>query len=315
MERRPRIEESRLRFLDVVFVIDSTGSMTPYIEEVKRKVISIITEIEEAAIAPSVDFGIVVYGDHPPQDTIVTKSFPLTSNHQKILDHVHSLPRTSGGDYAEAVVDGIHEGIEMQWRQGSHKVVVLMGDAPPHGYKRARGEIGDLVFATADDGYPQGCPCGLDPMQEAHRAQQKGIVIYAVGVNAQSDVREVFSRIARVTEGEYLDLGSANGLSEMILRLLRREVRKMETDIRTYTAVQKTRVLNADSLSKELGIPKEQAQESLTRLMKKGIISAGLPTLGYSESVKCERCSATNSSSAKFCRHCGKALEQTQKVH
>lgn len=287
--------EKSLRCLDIVFVIDSTGSMNPFIEEVKSKVIEIIKNIEKAEIGPLVNFGIVVYGDHPPQDTIITKSFPLTNDHEEILRYVRSLPRTSGGDYPEAVVDGLRDGIELAWRRGSHRVLVLMGDAPPHGY-------------TADpksDHFPRGCPCGQDPFEEAKRAREKGIIIYSVGVNALSDVEESFQEIAKIAEGEYLSLEDAGKLPDLILKLLMSEVRKMETDIKAYTVVQKTQVFNPDHVSATLGLSRQQAEQSLTRLKKKGLIpSAG----AIYRLVKCSNCGLRNSPSANFCRHCGKPL-------
>jgi hypothetical protein len=180
------IQENKnsIRFLDIVFVIDSTGSMNPFIEEVKSKVIDIIKKIESAEIGPLVNFGIVVYGDHPPQDTIVTKSFQLTNDHERILRNVQSLPRTGGGDYPEAVVDGLSHGIDMQWREGSHRVLVLIGDAPPHGF----------TSDPSDDCFPSGCPCGRDPIQEAKRARDSAIIIHSVGVNARDDVKESFQK-------------------------------------------------------------------------------------------------------------------------
>jgi hypothetical protein len=279
----------------VVFVIDSTGSMDPYIEEVKQKVLGIIMEIEEASITPHVSFGIVVYGDHPPQDSIVTKSFPLTSNHQEILDNVHSLPRTGGGDYPEAVVDGLHEGIEMSWHQGSHRVMVLMGDAPPHGCAGTHDDY--------SDGFPSGCPCGLDPFQEALNAMKKGIIIYAVGVSATRVVKESFSEIAKKAEGEYLDLSSAGNLSGMILRLLGTEVAKMETDMRTYDVIEKTQLVNAEYLGKTIGISREQAEESIARLEKKGLVPLeNRIRVGH----YCRYCGTLNREYARFCRNCGK---------
>jgi ribosomal protein L40E len=252
-----------------------------------------------------------VYGDHASKNSIPTKSFHLTNDHEEILKSIHSLPRISGGlDYSEAVVDGLKEGIDMAWRNGAHRVIILIGDAPPHGYT---SNPCDMVYIRRwnayypSDCFPHGCPCGYDPFQEAKRARENGIIIYSVGVNARPDVKESFQKISKISGGEYLSLNDAVKLPELILNLLINEVKKMETDIRTYAIVQRTKVYSPEYLSSALGLSKEETTGSLDRLKKKGYILSK----EYSEvskSIKCDRCGVINFSSANFCRHCGKTL-------
>lgn len=304
--------EAFLRCLDIVFVIDSTESMDAFIEEVKNRVLDIMKEIDHAEIKPMVNFGIVVYGDHMSQNSVAAKSFGLTNDRDEISQNIRSLPRISGMlDYAEAVVDGLRNGIDMTWREGSHRVIVLIGDAPPHGCTLNPHDMVLIETWNAyylSDCFPSGCPCGCDPFQEAKRARENGIVVYSVGVNAHDDVKQSFQEIAKISGGQYLNLNDSAKLPELILRILRGEMKKMETDIRTYTIVQKTKIYSSEYVSSALGLSKDETKQSLDRLKKKRCI---FPK-EYSEipnNIKCAQCSMTNSTQAKFCRYCGKILK------
>jgi hypothetical protein len=300
-----------LRRLDVVFVIDSTESMDPFIEEVRNRILHIMKEIESTEIKPLVDFGIIVYGDHTSPKTNPTRSFRLTSDHEKISVNVHSLPRISGGfDYSEAVADGLKEAVDMAWHNGSHRVIILVGDAPPHGFT---SNPHDMVYDARKNSYyhsdcfPDGCPCGCDPLQEATRAKEKGIIIYTVGVNARPDVKKSFQIIAKASDGTYLCLNEAAKLPRLISDLLTNEVQKMQTDIRTLEIAQKTRIYSSEYLGSVFGLPKEDIAQSVERLKKRGHILSTEDS-GRSQSIQCSGCDSINFSSANFCRHCGKTL-------
>jgi hypothetical protein len=69
---------------------------------------------------------------------------------------------SGGGDGPEAVCCGLHKALHFEWRPNAAKVVILIADAPPHGL----GEHGD--------GFPNGCPDGVDPMATARSMLEAG---------------------------------------------------------------------------------------------------------------------------------------------
>ena len=50
--------------LDIVFVIDSTGSMGSYLDSVKKNVVEIIQKISSLEVCKSVQMGLISYHDH-----------------------------------------------------------------------------------------------------------------------------------------------------------------------------------------------------------------------------------------------------------
>lgn len=119
--------------IDVVFVIDTTGSMDDEIEVVKTQVREMMTKVQSGQPQPYVRFGVVAYRDRG--DSYVTKTFPLTADIATIQNAVSGLRAAGGGDTPESVNEALHVGLqEMNWNfdQNTKKVMFLIGDAGPH---------------------------------------------------------------------------------------------------------------------------------------------------------------------------------------
>jgi hypothetical protein len=115
--------------LDVVFVLDATGSMQWIIEETKAKMTQLIKVIKR--LVPIARVGIVAYRDR--EEEFVTKKHPLTINVKKLQYFLDSIEAKGGADPEEAVEEGLKVAIkDMKWRKNSKKIIILVGDAPPH---------------------------------------------------------------------------------------------------------------------------------------------------------------------------------------
>jgi uncharacterized protein Usg len=196
--------------LDLAFCCDCTGSMASYIRQAQENIRKIASEISTTTDA-QINFALVTYRDHPPQDsTYVTKSFAFTPSLPTMQGYVDTMKAQGGGDGPEAVADGLFDILNLQWRPNSTKVCVLIADAPPHGL----GESGD--------GFPNGCPDGHDPLQICHQLETLGVVVYAVGVEpilstSYKYARDFMMSVASITNGKYLPLGKAELLSKVIV--------------------------------------------------------------------------------------------------
>lgn len=86
----------------------------------------------------STKFGFVAYRDHPPQDhTFVTRIHPL-DNFEKTLNFIKKQDAAGGGDFPEAVFDGLLVSAkDSKWRKSFDKPILRyifhIADAPPHG--------------------------------------------------------------------------------------------------------------------------------------------------------------------------------------
>ncbi|MEZ0123014.1 MAG: VWA domain-containing protein [Candidatus Reddybacter sp.] len=116
--------------LDVVFVVDSTGSMDWVIGEVQARIVDIVDVIR--TLVPVSRFGVVAYRD-VGSPSYITKHQVLTFSLNKLSLFLNNLSAEGGGDMQEAVYEGMRVATEKSgWRLGAKKVIVLIGDAPPH---------------------------------------------------------------------------------------------------------------------------------------------------------------------------------------
>jgi len=139
--------------VEVVFVLDTTGSMGGLIQTAKDKIWSIASTLAQAQQGPEISMGLVAYRDRG--DAYVTRVFDLSTD----LDAVHTQLMTfgadGGGDGPEAVNQALEAAIEkMSWSQDqdAYKVVFLVGDAPPHMDYQDDVKYPQLMAAAAERG-------------------------------------------------------------------------------------------------------------------------------------------------------------------
>jgi Mg-chelatase subunit ChlD len=116
--------------VDVVFVVDTTGSMIDDVDAVKRDMRTILAHLR--ARNPDYQVGIVAYRDL--NDEYLTRTFAtLTRDDATIEAAMSAIHVTGGDDWREHVYAGIHTALHLQpWRPGVSQHIILMGDAPPH---------------------------------------------------------------------------------------------------------------------------------------------------------------------------------------
>src|ERR1700730_4808682 len=120
--------------LELVFVLDTTGSMGGVLEGAKQRIWGIVNEVMQSASHPSVRVGLVAYRDRG--DEYVTKVLPLTADLDQVYSTLMSYRAEGGGDTPEnmrrALADGVHKTGWSQRTRGIAQIIFLVGDAPPH---------------------------------------------------------------------------------------------------------------------------------------------------------------------------------------
>jgi hypothetical protein len=116
--------------VDVVFVVDTTGSMRDDIEAVKRDMRQILDHLRKRN--PDYHIGVVGYRDIG--DDYLTRTFLfLDGDDARIEAAIGALQVDGGDDWREHVYAGINTALDGQpWRRHTSQHIILMGDAPPH---------------------------------------------------------------------------------------------------------------------------------------------------------------------------------------
>lgn len=138
--------------VDLVLVVDTTGSMGDDIAAVKAFASSLVDQLE--AGTSSYRVALVSYRDFPAR-TGDTRDYPsrvllpFSNDSAEIQAAIAALSLGNGGDYAETVYSGLTAAIGLPWRAGVKKVIVQLGDAPPLDPEPYTGHTEDSVVEAA----------------------------------------------------------------------------------------------------------------------------------------------------------------------
>ena len=255
--------DERLRQLDLCFVMDATGSMRDHIDAARKNLSSLASRLTMHPMHPNISYALVLYRDHadPGKDRgPVTELSPFSSSLDD-LQQAFDGARTKGGggDGAEAVADGLYDACyRLQWREHSHKVILLAGDAPPHGCGAHR------------DRYPRGCPCKHDHERVAREAHMRGITIFSLGIGDNSYMAKSFQQIARCGGGTFVFINSAGTLIDQIKDIMLEEFGKVDIDSAVLSAYRPD--ATPQSIAAATGLPTGEVDESMNRLRQKRLI-------------------------------------------
>lgn len=174
--------------VDVVFVLDTTGSMGGLIEAAKQNIWAIASTLAQARQAPEIRMGLVAYRDRG--DEYVTQVVDLSNDLDSMYARLLKFAAGGGGDGPEAVNTGLFDAVhKMSWSQDpqAYKVVFLVGDAPPH-----TDYPGDVQYSEI-----------------VAEAVQKGIVVNTIQCGQQGDTVAHWQRIAALGRGRYFTVDQA----------------------------------------------------------------------------------------------------------
>ncbi len=167
--------------LDMVIAFDTTGSMSSYLNAIRKEVVTLIPQLFEEN--ENLRLGIVAFGDYCDMLThevfgAAYQCIQPTNDLNSLIKFVKIAKETYGGDgdeFYELVIRKIVD--ETPWRMGSKRSVLLIADADPH-------EIGYSYnpYITHNT---------IDWRKEAYKAAKKGIKFDTVAINNQKWMKEL----------------------------------------------------------------------------------------------------------------------------
>ncbi len=146
---------------ELVFVLDTTGSMGGLLEGAKDTIWSVVDDFASQTPRPEVRVGIVAYRDRG--DEYVTRSTPLTADLDQVYGVLRGLQAHGGGDTPESVLRGLSEAVAGQpWTPGDRvfRSIFVVGDAPDQGYADEPGRAEVVARARQRDIYVHAIQCG-----------------------------------------------------------------------------------------------------------------------------------------------------------
>lgn len=185
------IDDKSRDTLELVFVLDTTGSMGGLIEGAKQRIWGIINEVMQKPSKPRVRVGLVAYRDIG--DEYVTKLLPITEDLDKAYTTLMDYQASGGGDTPENVRKALAEGVRNAgWSKagrGLAQIVFLVGDAPPQNYAQEP----DVLVTTAE-------------------AVRKNMIVNTIQCGSIGGTKEIWQTIALRGEGKYFAIAQDGGV-------------------------------------------------------------------------------------------------------
>jgi len=170
--------------LDMVFILDTTGSMGEEIERLKATIEIIRDNLDLATPRPQLRFGLVLYRDR--EDEYVTRSFPLTADLKQFQSYLAKADADGGGDTPEDLESALAAALDsrMGWNPKGARLVFIITDAPAHTY---------------EDGIPYN--------ESVERARSQAIRIHSIGTGGLTiDGEYQLRQISQRSRGKYIFL-------------------------------------------------------------------------------------------------------------
>lgn len=168
--------------LDVLFLIDTTGSMSDEIARIKASLLSVTQKLRSLEQEFELRYGAVLYRDL--EDEYITKLHPFTADIEKFDEALKKVVANGGGDMPESLNQGLAVAVDQaDWRPAAAKLVFLIADAPPH-----MDYAGDTSYADSVRG-----------------AVARGIKIHSVAASGLDAVGTlVFRQVSQFTRGKFI---------------------------------------------------------------------------------------------------------------
>lgn len=212
--------------IDLVFALDTTGSMSGLIQAAKNNIWSIASSMANAKNPPIIRVGLVGYRDRG--DAYVTKTFDLTEDLDAMYTELMNFRAGGGGDGPESVNKALLDAVTtMKWSESddTYKVVFLVGDAPAH-----------MDYANEMQ-YPE----------IVQLASSKGIVVNTILCGSSRPAKNNWKKIASLSQGQFFQVGqtgSAVAMKTPYDRKMAELSRKLDSTRMVYGKEQERKRIN-----------------------------------------------------------------------
>lgn len=195
----PVLAQRKAPVVDVMFVLDTTGSMGDEIARIQLTLLDVAARIHRLEPSSTVRYGLTLYRDHG--DAYVTQVRDFTTDVPAFLRMLEAVEADGGGDTPEALDEGLGAALTAQWTPvtvpNAVRVAILVADAPPH----------------VDGGQRQ----GPDYVTHMRAAAERGIKVFPVGASGLDDQGEyVFRQLAHHTMARFVFITYGGGTSHHV---------------------------------------------------------------------------------------------------
>lgn len=179
---------------DIIFAIDSTGSMGSYIDSVKENLTNFVTSLNEKGV--SLNMSVVEFRDIEEDGTDSTIYYNFdgskwTSDVNKVIDVFDSIDVSGGGDDPETPIDAF-EKIDDFPREDTNKFIFLLTDADYKDYEDTEENRNNNHYS-------------MNAWTEAFRMNNVKVTVVS-----QLMYEDEYNYLYTMTGGRFIDINSSN---------------------------------------------------------------------------------------------------------
>jgi len=214
------------KLADIVFTLDTTGSMGFAIDAMKRTITQLAAIYLEARI--DTRLGVIQFRDrvsfgdsedgNPTRQRIMFDGNEFTSDPHKFRDGVAFLHAFGGGPDPESSFDALALAARSDWRDEANRIIIHITDAPPQQPDREVETIGHLVDmlsnAMIDQLHFIVPSTAMDDFEQLAETKNDGIegsnfatVTWTSITSDVEDIVEKLRKIAKTSSGSVFDKG------------------------------------------------------------------------------------------------------------
>ncbi len=177
--------------VDLLLIIDASGSMGNEIESVKEKITNITENLPNEI--PGLRIGIIIYGRSPAEYPLSDPGnlLPFTSDYETVKDYIDAL---DAGGSKEPWGDALYLANSIEWRENSQKLIIMVGDEDcDPGY----------IVGNEEEYKNSNVYNGSQLLDEVQYLKDKGVIINTVvSDNPDDNVEAQFGWISKFTGGK-----------------------------------------------------------------------------------------------------------------
>lgn len=177
--------------IEISFIVDATGSMGDELQFLKDDMADVISQVQASGYGSDIKTSAVFYRD--TDDEYLVRHSDFSSDLGTTLDFIKAQSAGGGGDYPEAVHNGLDVGINnLSWSSlAITKLAFLILDAPPHDNE----QIKEMIRQATKNAAAQGI---------------KIIPVTASGI--QKDTELLMRQLSILTNGTYVFITNDSGI-------------------------------------------------------------------------------------------------------
>ena len=173
--------------LDLLFIMDITGSMNIFIDEAKNNLINIINRIISECPGININLGFIGYRDIEEFSIGDYSDIDFTQNYEYVQEVIEGVWAYGGGDFPEDIAGAFEMTLNKTWTSNA-RFAILVADAPCH------GEICYSGFYYDD--YPDGIPGRRNITDLVEELAENQISLFCMRIRAETEkMFELFKSI------------------------------------------------------------------------------------------------------------------------